>query len=129
MRRLFSFFALLALSFTACHSANSNSTLVGRWLFVEWEYPAGVEVAGQWQSNAMNEGMVFTFTQDGRYISKQEPEGLPENNFSTTYTLEDSGKKLVANGVTYEIRLLDAETLKLFVEQDRPIAVFKRLHP
>lgn len=72
--------------------------------------------------------MWFYLHERWRYISIQEPEGLPENNFSTTYTLEDSGKKLVANGVTYQIRLLDAETLKLFLDKDRPVAVFKRLH-
>jgi hypothetical protein len=104
-----------------------KTLLLGKWTFEKFEFTGwlvDVPAERQQQANAMNKGITLTFVGERTVISEQK--GGPEvNNGSGTYKLLP-GDRIVIVHDTSKIIQLDEHCLKLYRNENSPVAVFRK---
>ncbi|MBS1661843.1 MAG: hypothetical protein JST68_12425 [Bacteroidetes bacterium] len=108
--------------------SKKQSAMVGKWAFERFEFAGELKNAPDdvvAKANKTNKGLVLTFTADYKSISEQKG-GLKQNNTNTTYRLL-KGDRFVIMGDTITVQTADTKQLRLYRNEDSPVAVFKRV--
>ena len=119
---------LLSTLITSCGQTQKKDLLLGNWTFDKFEFKgelANIPTTVAKKENDTNQGLVITFLNDNKYISKQKG-GIDINNSKGTYLLLPDDR-LVIMGDTSKIIQLDKTYLILYRNELSPVVIFKRL--
>jgi len=101
-----------------------NDLILGKWIFEEFLYPYDATEEKQ-QADKANKGLVITFSVGDKYKSEQKSK-VKRNNASGLYKILP-GDKIILIRDTFSIVTLNEKHLKLSLDSNHPIVVFKKL--